>query len=176
MIVVAISSAIDWSAFATICSVTGSARRRERLSHGLLPLEHQRAGREVAPDRSSPAGTTTVVSYSSTSSGPGSAPAPIDARVRTGTSAAVAAEPHRSRREPLGHERVVDVEARASPADAAERREPDGTYLDRRARLAAHAVEPLVLVLEARAQRVRGGRCRPARRGASTSISQLCPP
>ena len=38
MIVVAISSAIDWSAFATIWSVTGSVRHGEsRLSHRSPP-------------------------------------------------------------------------------------------------------------------------------------------
>ena len=99
-----------------------------------------------------PAGTTTVVSYSSTSSGPGFGAAPIEVRDRTGTSSAVPPShmrrvAFRSRTSAIG-----DVERRRG-GRGAERREPQRADLDRRARLAAHAVEPLVLVLEPRSER-----------------------
>ena len=88
MIVVAISSAIDWSAFATICRVTGSdATVAWRSSVTIrLPLEHERRRSRGGAARSSRPGRRPSCRTRRRAAAPPRAPAPIEARDRTGTS------------------------------------------------------------------------------------------
>ena len=101
-----------------------------------------------------PSGTTTVVSYSSTRHGPAAASEPIEGRDRTGTS--VASSPSHIGRFASRSGTSASSTSKEGVSDArTERREPHGPHVHRRAGLAAHAVEHLVLVLESRPQAVR---------------------
>ena len=146
MIVVAISSVIDWSAFATICSVTGSAERGGVLMR--------------APSRSS----TSVPVAGVAAHAPARRRRRRSCRTRRRAAGparrlradrgprahrhlgASAAEPHPAGRVPVGHERVGDVERRSRRptrrAPRAARRAPAPASRAGRARRRAPRARP----------------------------------
>src|SRR5918993_3274348 len=143
-IVVAISSAIEASALPTIWSVTGSIRALVAIA---APFQDERAGGGVPSGR--PAGRDDN----------GGVVLVDEQRARLGRAANRRTRPHR-------HYGAVDpasgaVRGRggrlelkgARRCGLAERRESQRADFDRRAGTVLDAVEPLVLVLEARAQR-----------------------
>ena len=161
-IVVAISSAIDASALPTISCVTG--RRGLALgatasrSSTSAPSPSRRAVQPAARRRSCRTRRPAAARARGSS--------PSDERLRTGTSRRSPSSSTCGVADAPGGPAAVDEEERR-PARRAERGEPQRADLDRRARLVAHAVQPLVLGLEAGAQgRERGGvdRRRPAAR------------
>ena len=124
----------------------GRSRERlqdERLGGGVAPRRPARAdddGRVVLVDQQRPRRRRS----------------PIEARVRTGRSPRTVSRMARGRLE-----RRPGATSRSTALRRPERREPQRADLDRRPGLAAHAVEPLVLVLE---RRRRARACRPDRR------------
>ena len=166
-IVVAISSAIDASALPTISCVIGSTRRGRslQLAPGSSVDRSPGSRRTVQPGR-----TTTVVSYSSISIGPGSALSPTE-RARADAAASPSDAISRVRPSPAANPSLEDEAV--DRARRPERREAQRADLDRRARArrgprrAARARASNALDDRQRARR-------PGRR-RSTSISQVCP-
>ena len=114
-----------------------------------------------------PGGTTTVVSYSSIEQrARAAAPSPISSRETTGVSIAPCASPKSASRVAavarLRRRRAARCSRAAGPSSA----EPQRADLDRRALLVAHAVDALVLGLEARRERRDRRRRRSRRRGS----------
>ena len=141
---------MSFSATASATGTAATATATERVTHrrrSRISVSVAASRRTVQPGR-----TTTVVSYSSTSIGPGSGAAPIDARVRTGASTGSPPNDAVARARPLGR-LLVERRGRSTALDGPERGQPQRADHDRRARLAAHAVQPLVLVLERGDQR-----------------------
>ena len=171
-IVVAISSAIDASALPTIWSVTGSTRVLVAIV--AAPGRACRWPRRGGP--TSRAGRRRSCRTRRRAAGPAPAPRRSTTRVRTGASTLVAAEVDPAARAAGAAPFAPSSGTSASPARRAERREPQRPDLDRRAGLVRDAVEPLVLVLEARPQRGEHAARRSAPAGKPTSTSQLWPP
>ena len=127
MIVVAISSEIDWSAFATICSVTDRPSRRAASATCASPAGARGFPSRVAPYRPA-VRDDDVVSYSSTRHGPAAAPSPIEARDAHRHIGRLRSEPHRSLCKPLGTS-ASSTSKEGVAGRGAECREADGTYV-----------------------------------------------